>query len=70
MKKTPFLSVVSLALIALFLSLATQGIGNPLGSQLCLGISVCLFIGYAALRIIYDLVPDKYVRGEREGRSA
>lgn len=69
MKKSPFVSVAFVAVVTFLAAILAHALGNKFGAQFAITLSAFTAIAYAAMRITYDLVPARYVRGRRTGRS-
>lgn len=69
MSKSPFVTLAMLALGGIFFALMAKSMGNSAGAEICLEFSTILLFFYATVRIIYDLLPARFVRECRRGRS-
>ena len=66
MQKSPFISLVIIGVVSLFFAILAKQLGNDAGAQLILQIAVAAFIFYAVVRVIFDFIPQKYLRQEEE----
>ncbi|OGZ07955.1 MAG: hypothetical protein A3C93_06475 [Candidatus Lloydbacteria bacterium RIFCSPHIGHO2_02_FULL_54_17] len=69
MEKSPFVMVALMAIAAMFFAFVAKTMGNSDGAQFCAALSLLFFLYYAAMRVACDLLPARYIRGKRLGRS-
>ena len=69
-KKLPFLTLAIFASTALLLAFLAKMTESASGAMLLRDIAMAVLIMHAIVRIVFDLIPKKYLRNKTEGVTA